>query len=136
MRRISPGKCAKIPIFFSLKTQKKMEVIIKIKVDESVIARMRKGEYVKGSLHFEKKTGEKSFTAYVRKSKETGYVSTNRTIAELDNGRLYETKTLVIRREAFQKRLGVPRIMMQMDAGNKQAKDALIDRELDLIEFC
>ena len=136
MRRISPGKCAKIPIFFSLKTQKKMEVIIKIKVDESVIARMRKGEYVKGSLHFEKKTGEKAFTAYVRKSKETGYVSTNRTIAELDNGRLYETKTLVIRREAFQKRLGVPRIMMQMDSGNKQAKDALIDRELDLIEFC
>jgi len=136
VRRISPGKCAKIPIFFSLKTQKKMEVIIKIKVDESVIARMRKGEYVKGSLHFEKKTGEKAFTAYVRKSKETGYVSTNRTIAELDNGRLYETKTLVIRREAFQKRLGVPRIMMQMDSGNKQAKDALIDRELDLIEFC
>jgi hypothetical protein len=113
-----------------------MEIIIKIKVDENVIARMRKGEYVQGSLHFEKKTGEKSFTAYVRKSKETSSVSTRRTIAELDNGKLYETKTLVVRREAFQKRLGVPRIMMQMDAGNKQAKDALIDRELDLIEFC
>ena len=118
------------------KTQKKMEVIIKIKVDKKVIARMRKGECVKGSLRLVKKTGVKSFTAYLKKSKETSSVSTSRTIAELDNGKLYETKTLVVRREAFQKRLGVPRIMMQMDAGNKQAKDALIDRELDLIEFC
>ena len=47
-----------------------------------------------------------------------------------------ETKTLIIRREAFQKRLGTPRIMTQMDSGNRQAKDALINRELDDIEFC
>ena len=113
-----------------------MEVIIKIKVDESVIARMRKGEFVRGSLHFNKKTGEKSFTAYVKKPKEPGYSPTSNTIAELDNGWLKETKTLIIRREAFQKRLGIPRIMAQMDSGNKQAKDALINRELDDIEFC
>ena len=113
-----------------------METIIKIKVDESVIARMRKGEFVQGSLHFNKKTGEKSFTAYVRKSRESGYSPTYNTIAELDNGWLKETKTLIIRREAFQKRLGIPRIMAQMDNGNRQAKDALINRELDDIEFC
>ena len=112
-----------------------MKAIIKIKVDESVIARMRKGEFVQGSLHFDKWTGEKSFTAYSRKSKEPGYVPTYKTIAELDNGWLKETKTLIIRREAFQKRLGAARIMAQMDCGNKQAKDAMIDREFDMIEF-
>ncbi|WP_027455844.1 hypothetical protein [Xylanibacter brevis] len=111
-----------------------MEVIIKIKLNDSVIARMKKGEYVQGSLHFDEKTGEKAFTAYARKSRTTGYVPSYKTIAELENGWLKETKTLIIRREAFQKRVGTPRIMAQMDRGNQQAKDVLIDREI--IEFC
>ena len=111
-----------------------MEVIIKIKVDENVIARMRKGEFVQGSLHFNKKNGEKTFNAYVRKTRQPGYMASCRTIAELDHGWLKETKTLIIRRESFEKRLGSARIMAQMDAGNKQAKDTMIDREL--IEFC
>ena len=111
-----------------------MEVIIKIKLNDSVIARMKKGEYVQGSLHFDEKTGEKAFTAYARKSRTTGYVPSYKTIAELENGWPKETKTLIIRREAFQKRLGSPRIMAQMDRGNQQAKDVLIDREI--IEFC
>jgi len=109
-----------------------MEVIIKIKLNDSVIARMKKGEYVQGSLHLDSKTGEKAFTAYARRSRGAGYVP--KTIAELENGWLKETKTLIIRREAFQKRLGSPRIMAQMDRGNQQAKDVLIDREI--IEFC
>ena len=46
-----------------------MEVIIKIKIDDTVIARMRKGEFVQGSLHYDQWTGEKQFNAYVRKSR-------------------------------------------------------------------
>ena len=111
-----------------------MEVIIKIKIDDTVIARMRKGEFVQGSLHYDQWTGEKQFNAYVRKSRMPGYVPESKTIAELDNGWMKETKTLIIRREAFQKRLGPVRIMSQMDRGNQQAKDVIIDREL--IEFC
>ena len=111
-----------------------MEVIIKIKIDDTVIARMRKGEFVQGSLHYDQWTGEKQFNAYVRKSRLQGYVSESKTIAELDNGWMKETKNLIIRREAFQKRLGPVRIMSQMDRGNQQAKDVIIDREL--IEFC
>ena len=100
-----------------------MEVIIKIKIDDTVIARMRKGEFVQGSLHYDQWTGEMP-----------GYVPESKTIAELDNGWMKETKTLIIRREAFQKRLPPARILAQMDRGNQQAKDVIIDREL--IEFC
>ena len=113
---------------------KEMEVIIKVKIDDTVLNRMRKGEYVQGSLHYDEFTGEKQFNAYVRKSRMPGYMPECKTLAELDNGWLKETKTLIIRREAFQKRIGTARIMAQMDLGNKQAKDTMIDREL--IEFC
>lgn len=113
-----------------------MEVIIKIKIDETVLERMLKGEYVPGSLHKDQWTGEKLFNAYVRKSRMPGYVPECKNIAELDNGWLKETKNLIIRRETFKKRLGTGRIMSQMDRGNKQAKEALIERELDLIAFC
>ena len=49
-----------------------MEVIIKIKIDDAVLARMRKGEFVQGSLHYDQWTGEKQFNAYVRKSRLPG----------------------------------------------------------------
>ena len=111
-----------------------MEVIIKIKIDDAVLVRMRKGEFVQGSLHYDQWTGEKQFNAYVRKSRMPGYAPESKTIAELDNGWMKETKTLIIRREAFQKRLGPGRIISQMDRGNQQAKDVIIDREI--IEYC
>jgi len=120
----------------SAKTQETMEITIKVKINDDVLARMRSGEFVKGSLHYDQWTGEKRFKAYERISRRPGYVPESRTLAELDNGWLKETKTLIIRREAFQKRLGTARIMAQMDRGNKQAKEALIDKELGLIEFC
>ena len=111
-----------------------MEVIIKIKIDDAVLVRMRNGEFVQGSLHFDQWTGEKQFNAYVRKSRMPGYAPECKTIAELDNGWMKETKTLIIRREAFQKRLGPGRIISQMDRGNQQAKDVIIDREIS--EYC
>ena len=104
-----------------------MEVIIKIKIDDTVIARMRKGEFVQGSLHYDQWN--------VRKSRMPGYVPESKTIAELDNGWMKETKTLIIRREAFQKRLPPARILAQMDRGNQQAKDVIIDRELIVTMF-
>ena len=125
---------AKDSDLLSQKQLKEMEVIIKVKIDDTVLNRMRKGEYVQGSLHYDEFTGEKQFNAYVRKSRMPGYMPECKTLAELDNGWLKETKTLIIRREAFQKRIGTARIMAQMDLGNKQAKDTMIDREL--IEFC
>ena len=112
-------------------------MIIKIEINDETWARLKKGEYVQGSLHLDKETGLKLFNRHILKSRMSGYVRpAYKRIAELDNGYLKESATLIIRREAFPKRLGTPRIMSLMDRGNEQAKNALIDRELDLIEFC
>ena len=112
-------------------------MIIKIEINDETWARLKKGEYVQGSLHLDKKTGLKLFNRHILKSRMPGYVRpAYKRIAELDNGYLKESATLIIRREAFPKRLGTPRIMSLMDRGNEQAKNALIDRELDMIEFC
>ena len=70
-----------------------MEVIIKVKIDDTVLNRMRKGEYVQGSLHYDEFTGEKQFNAYVRKSRMPGYMPECKTLAELDNGWLKQHQT-------------------------------------------
>ena len=38
--------------------------------------------------------------------------------------------------ESIPKQIGTPRILAVIDRETKEAKDALIDRELDVIEFC
>ena len=111
--------------------------IIKTVIDDETWALLKEGGYLQGSLHLDKKTGLKLFNRHILKSRMPGYVRPPyKTIAELDNGYLTESATLIIRREAFPKRLGTARIMALMDNGNEQAKNALIDRELDKIEFC
>ena len=54
------------------KTQEKM--IIKVNISEETWARMLKGKRVEGTLGLNKCTGEKSFNAFHRKSREPGYV--------------------------------------------------------------
>ena len=111
--------------------------IIKTVIDDETWALLKEGRYLQGSLHLDKETGLKLFNRHILKSRMPGYVRPPyKTIAELDHGWVKESATLIIRREAFSKRLGTARIMALMDNGNEQAKNALIDRELNLIEFC
>ena len=117
------------------KTQ--VTMIIKVNISEETWARMKQGKRVEGTLGLNQWTGEKTFNAFCRKSRMPGYVRpAYKTIAELDNGWVKESATLIIRREAFPKRLSTARVISLMDKGNEQAKNALIDKELDLIEFC
>ena len=128
MKEVYVVKMAK----FRLPSLTKRKIMtIKIEITEKVYARLKKGEFVQGSLHLDKVTKVKVFNDYVMKSRMPGYVPPSyKLIAELDNGWLKESATKIIRRESFPKRLGTARIMSLMDAGNKQAKDAMIDREI------
>ena len=110
-----------------------MEVIIKIKIDDTVLARMRKGEFVQGSLHYDQWTGEKQFNAYVRKSR---LHIKDKLIKKLPWGWVKESKANQKRYTSFPKNMSLEEKLALMDRDNEMAKAVLIERELELIEFC
>ena len=108
-----------------------MEVIIKIKIDDTVIARMRKGEFVQGSLHYDQWTGEKQFNAYVRKSR---LHIKDKLIKKLPWGWVKKSTKRIKVYGSFPQEVGTARVLGLLEEHTHEAKDALIEREL--IEFC
>ena len=108
-----------------------MEVIIKIKIDDTVIARMRKGEFVQGSLHYDQWTGEKQFNAYVRKSR---LHIKDKLIKKLPWGWVKESTERIKVYGSFPQEVGTARVLGLLEEHTHEAKEALIEREI--IEFC
>ena len=109
------------------------QIIINIENEETFKEQLKKFGRAEGVITEDTITGELNYKAYNRKPIKRRKA---KLLRELDFGWLKESKELIIRREAFPKRLGTSRILSLMDGGNRQAKDGVIERELDLIEFC
>lgn len=60
----------------------------------------------------------------------------DRLIRKLEHGWVRESIERIKVFESIPKDLGTSRVISVMDREHQTAKDALIDRELDLIEFC
>lgn len=73
------------------------------------------------------------FQQYDRKPK--GYYS-DRLIHRLEHGWVKESKERIKLFESLPKELGTARVMAVIDRETREAKNALIDRELDMLEFC
>ena len=110
-----------------------MEVIIKVKIDVTVLERMLKGEFVQGSLHKNQCTGEKLFNAYVRKSRT--HIK-DKLVKKLAWGWVKKSRKRVRVYGSFPEEVGTPRVIGLLDEHTHEAKKALIEQELDLIEFC
>ena len=110
-----------------------MKHIINIENEETFKEQLKKFGRAEGVITEVTITGELNYKAYNRKPIKR---LKEKLLRQLDFGWLKETKELIIRREAYPKRLGSPRILSLMDEGNRQSKDGVIERELDLIEFC
>ena len=108
-------------------------IIINIENEETFKEQLKKFGRAEGVITEDTITGELNYKVYNRKPIKR---SKAKLLQELDFGWLKESKELIIRREAFPKRLGTSRILSLMDEGNRQAKNGVIERELDLIEFC
>lgn len=106
-----------------------------IEISSEVLERLQTGKALEGTLKMDLMTRSIKFNAFNRKSREPGYVPPAKILLRpLDFGWLKESATRIMRFESFPKRLGGARIMSLMDAGNQQAKDIMIDREIK--EFC
>ena len=101
-----------------------------IAIEEEVLVRLVEGKYVEGSLHRDKWTGVITFNAYNRQPRKR---HRDKLIKKLPWGWVKESARKLKVFGSFPKDMGTARVMGLVDDHTRDAKNALIDREL--IEF-
>ena len=91
------------------------------------------GKRVEGVLFMDENTGRLTFKAYNRKPKKR---EKDVLVKKLPWGWVKESMERIKVFGSFPKEVGTARVMGLMEEHNKEAKNALIERELDIIEFC
>ena len=99
----------------------------------SVMAKLLKEKRAEGVLFFDENTSRLTFKAYNRQPRKR---DKERMVKKLPWGWVKETMERIKVCGSFPKELSTPRVMGLLEEHTKEAKNALIDRELDLIEFC
>ena len=98
-----------------------------IELSEEVIARLVCGKCVEGSLHRDEWTGKVTFRAYQRMSRIR---EKDRLVKKLPWGWVKESIERIKVYGSFPKNIGTARVMGLLDDNTREAKNALIDREL------
>ena len=93
--------------------------------------RLAKGLKVKGVLYRDQDTDMLTFCAY-----NCNYRKKERLIEKLEFGWVKESATRIKVYDSVPKELGTAKVLKILDREHDSAKDALVDRELDIIEFC
>ena len=102
-----------------------------------LLEKLMNGKRVEGVLYMDQDTGKLTFRAYNRASREQGYVRPkDKLVKKLPWGWVKESLERIKVFGSFPKDMGTPTIMGLLDEQTRDAKNALIDRELDIIEFC
>ena len=98
-----------------------------------LMSKLYAGKRVQGVLYMDENTGRLTFKAYNRQPRIR---EKDRLVKKLPWGWVKESMERIKVFSSFPKDLGTARVMGLMDEHTQDAKNALIDRELDLIEFC
>ena len=98
-----------------------------------LMSKLYVGKRVEGVLFLDENTGRLTFKAYNRQPRIR---EKDRLVKKLPWGWVKESLERIKVLGSFPKDMGTATIMAMLDEHTKEAKDALIDRELDLIEFC
>lgn len=102
-----------------------------------LLKRLMDGKRVEGVLFMDENTGKLTFKAYNRQSRKPGYVRPkDRLVKKLPWGWVKESLERVKVFGSFPKDVGTATVMGLLEEHTRNAKNALIDRELDVIEFC
>ena len=102
-----------------------------------LLEKLMDGKRVEGVLFMDQNTGKLTFRAYNRASREPGYVRPkDQLVKKLPWGWVKESLERIKVFGSFPKDMGTARVMGLLEEHTHDAKNALIDRELDVIEFC
>ena len=99
----------------------------------NVMAKLLKEKRVEGVLFLDENTGKLTFKAYNRQPRVR---EKDRLVKKLPWGWVKESMERIKVFGSFPKGYNTAQVMGMLDEHTKDAKNALIDRELDLIEFC
>ena len=108
-----------------------MKKIILVLNAQRVKQRLAKGLKVKGALYRDLDTGLLTFCAY-----NCSYKKKDELIEKLEFGWVKESATRIKVYESVPKELGTRKVIDILNREHQAAKDAVIERELDIIEFC
>ena len=98
-----------------------------------LMSKLYAGKRVEGVLFMDENTGRLTFKAYNRKNENH---KRDQLVKKLPWGWVKESAMRLKVFGSFPKELSTAQVMGLLEEHTKDAKNALIDRELDLIEFC
>ena len=102
-----------------------------IEIPEEILIRLSEGLSVQGGLQRDRHTGRLVFTAHdLTRYREGYHRPPEKLIRELEHGRVTETPKRIKVYESIPKKIGTARNMNVLDREMKEAKTALIDREI------
>ena len=104
-----------------------------IELSDEVIARLVEGKCVEGSLRRDEWTGKVTFKAYQRQPRVR---EKDRMVKKLPWGWVRESLERIKVFGSFPKDYSTAQVMGMLEEHTMDAKNALIERELELIEFC
>ena len=107
-----------------------------VKNEEVVMNALKKGLKVEGRLWLEETEDGELIIWFQQYDRKPRRLYCDRLIRRLEHGWVRESVERIKVFESIPKDLGTSRVISVMDREHQTAKDALIDRELDLIEFC
>ena len=99
----------------------------------NVMAKLLKEKRVEGVLYVDQNTGKLTFKAYNRQARVR---EKDRLVKKLPWGWVKESMERIKVFGSFPKEYSTAQVMGMLDEHTKDAKNALIDKELDIIEFC
>ena len=105
-----------------------------IMIEDEAMDRLMSGERIECSMKMNLRTGRITLTVWHRTVPK--HRKKERLVKKLPWGWVKESLERIKVFGSFPKDMGTPRMMGQLDEHTRDAKNALIDRELDLIEFC
>ena len=99
----------------------------------NVMAKLLKEKRVEGVLFLDENTGKLTFKAYNRQPRVR---EKDHLVKKLPWGWVKESMERIKVFGSFPKGYNTAQVMGMLDEHTKDAKNALIDKELDIIEFC
>jgi hypothetical protein len=109
---------------------------VEIKNENVVMDALRRGLKVEGRLWLEETEDGELIIWFQQYDRKPRRLYCDRLIRRLEHGWVRESVERIKVFESIPKDLGTSRVISVMDREHQTVKDALIDRELDLIEFC
>ena len=98
-----------------------------------LLKKLMDGKRVEGVLYLDESTGKLTFKAYNRISRSR---EKDRMVKKLPWGWVKVSQQRFKVFASVPKEVGLTKAMSLLDEHTREAKDALIDRELDVLEFC